>query len=99
MANLFVKHFNLYRLVKDMHNDDSLREEFRKNPGSVLKKYMVPEEVAQAVVSKDYVRLYMMGISPLTLFNISHIVEKNPDKYRLEIVPQLPQSDEPPAEG
>ncbi|MCS7136806.1 MAG: hypothetical protein NZ941_00375 [Candidatus Caldarchaeum sp.] len=80
-------------MVKDLHENSQLREEFRRDPLPVLRRYGIPEQLCEAVASKDYVRLYRMGVHPLVMFNISHIFEKNPDKYRSEVVPRLPASE------
>jgi hypothetical protein len=56
------------------------------------------DEQKEALINKDYIKLYKLGVHPLILFNICHIVEGNPDVFREQVVPKL-KLDKTPTDG
>jgi len=93
-----IKNYEILRFVRDLNINTSLRQQFRSEPLKVIEKYNLSEEQKEALISKDYIKLYKMGVHPLTLFNLSHIIEKNPDIFREKVVPEL-KLDKTPADG
>jgi len=85
----FLRNYPIYRLVRDLHKDSVLRERFGHESQTVIKDYRLTPEQSEAIINRDYPKLYRLGVHPLILFNLWHIIERNPDVFRQQIVPKL----------
>jgi hypothetical protein len=93
-----LKNYEIMRFVRDLHKNASLRKQLRSEPLKVIEKYKLSDEQKEALINKDYLKLYKLGVHPLILFNICHIVEGNPDVFREQVVPKL-KLDKTPTDG
>lgn len=77
-----LEHFSAYfdrtrvthALVQDLKADRELRERFRSDEASVLDRYDLAPEERAAIESRDFKRLYTLGVHPYSLGQLSRLI-------------------------
>ncbi|GGV29171.1 hypothetical protein GCM10010182_60270 [Actinomadura cremea] len=79
-----LEHFNpLLRsndLVQDLKWDAGLKERFLRDEASVLDEYALLPEERRAIADRDFKRLYLIGLHPYLLGQLSRVIHGNAER-------------------
>lgn len=67
-------------LVQDLKWDTELTERFRRDEASVLAEYALLPEERQAIADRDFRRLYLIGLHPYLLGQLSRLIHGNAER-------------------
>lgn len=68
------KSLESHSLIQDLKRDHAMRVAFRDAPESVLDRYALKPEERAAILAKDFRALYLMGVHPYMLGQLSRLI-------------------------
>ena len=77
--------YQVQKLIYHIHNQLSLRAEFKSSPDTVLGDYKLADTEKEALLNKDMGTLYRMGVNPWLLLQYANITGVNQPDYLRQI--------------
>ena len=80
-----VSHYQVQKLLFDLHNNLELRTTYKSNPKEILKAYDLSGSEVKAILDLDMGYLYRMGVHTYLLWQFARMMDVKREAYFKQI--------------